>query len=154
MRKFLDSLSTGEDEANYIIQRYADNLLLEAEAINAISGPTAAAYAPLNAVRARAGLPPQVPGLSQAAFKDSVFHERRLELTMEGPNGFFDSQRDWDWAKARVTASMNLGKAGSFKTSKYPKAFTDIVDKFKLMPIPQRAIDLNPKLSGAQNPGW
>jgi hypothetical protein len=154
MHKFLDSLSTGEDEANYIIQRYADNLLLESEAINEISGPTPAAYAPINAVRARAGLPALLAGLSKSAFKDSLFHERRLELTMEGPNGFFDSQRNWDWAKTRVTASMNLGKAGGFKTSKYPKAFTDITDKFKLMPIPQRAIDLNPKLQGAQNPGW
>ena len=154
MRKFLDSLSTGDDEANYIILRYADNLLMESEAINEISGPTAAAYAPINAVRTRAGLPALIAGLSKSAFKDSVFHERRLELTMEGPNGYFDSQRNWDWAKTRVMASMNLGKANSFKNSKYPKAYTDIVDKFKLMPIPQRAIDLNPQLAGQQNPGW
>ncbi len=154
MHKFLDSLSTTDDEANYIILRYADNLLLEAEAINEISGPTTAAYAPLNAVRARAGLPAMVAGLSKTAFRDSVFHERRLELTMEGPNGYFDSQRNWDWAKARVEASMALGKANAFKNSKYPKAQTAIVDKFKLMPIPQRAIDLNPQLAGHQNPGW
>ena len=154
MHKFLDSLSTTDDEANYIIQRYADNLLLEAEAINEISGPTAAAYVPINAVRARAGLPALITGLSKAAFKDSVFHERRLELAMEGPNGFFDSQRNWDWAKARVAANMALGKAAAFKNSKYPKAQVDIVDKFKLMPIPQRAIDLNPQLAGKQNPGW
>ncbi|MEP6733753.1 MAG: RagB/SusD family nutrient uptake outer membrane protein [bacterium] len=152
MHKFLDSLSTTDDEANYIILRYADNLLLEAEAINEISGPTAAAYVPLNAVRARAGLPAQIAGLSKGAFRDSVFHERRLELTMEGPNGYFDSQRNWDWAKARVAASMALGKANAFKNSKYPKAQTDIVDKFKLMPIPQRACDLNPLLD--QNPLW
>ena len=50
---------------------------------------------------------------------------------------------------------MNLGKANAFKNSKYPKAFTDISgDKWKLMPIPQRAIDLNPMLKGQQNPGW
>ena len=49
---------------------------------------------------------------------------------------------------------MNLGKANAFKHSKYPKAFTDITDKFKLMPIPQRAIDLNPQLKNGQNPGW
>ncbi len=154
MHKFLDSLSTGYDEANYIILRYADNLLMESEAINAISGPTAAAYAPINKVRARAGIPNLTAGLSQAAFRDSVFHERRLELAMEGPNGYFDSQRNWDWAKARVAASMALGKANAFKNSKYPKAQNDITDRFKLMPIPQRAIDLNPQLAGKQNPGW
>jgi hypothetical protein len=154
MHKFLDSLSTTDDETNFIIQRYADNLLLESEAINAISGPTAAAYAPINAVRARAGLPVLTPGLSAAAFKDSVFHERRLELTMEGPNGYFDSQRDWDWSKTRIEASMALGAANKFKNSKYPKAQTSLIDKFRLMPIPQRAIDINPQLAGHQNPGW
>ena len=34
MAKFLDIQSTGEDNANYIVLRYADNLLMEAEAIN------------------------------------------------------------------------------------------------------------------------
>ena len=54
----------------------------------------------------------------------------------------------------QCNAAMALGKAASFKNSKYPKAQTDITDKFKLMPIPQRAIDLNPQLAGHQNPGW
>jgi hypothetical protein len=154
MHKFLDSLSVGYDEANYIIQRYADNLLLEAEATNEISGPTAAAYAPINRVRVRAGIANLTPGLSQSAFRDSVFHERRLELTMEGPNGFFDSQRNWAWAVGRVNAEMALGAATGFKTSKYPKAQVVIADKFKLMPIPQHAIDVNTSLQGHQNPGW
>jgi hypothetical protein len=154
MHKFLDSLSTSDDEANYIILRYADNLLMESEAINEISGPTPAAYTPINAVRARAGIAALTPGLSKAVFKDSVFHERRLELAMEGPNGFFDSQRNWAWAKARIEASMALGKANNFKNSKYPKAQVTLTDKFMLMPIPQRAIDINPQLVGHQNPSW
>jgi hypothetical protein len=154
MRKFLDSLSTGNDDRNYIVLRYADNLLMESEATNEIAGPTAAAYAGINAVRTRAGIGALVAGLSQSAFRDSVFHERRLELAMEGPNGYFDSQRNWPWAKARVAASMALGASTGFKTSKYPKAQVDIADKFKLMPIPQRAIDLNPSLAGHQNPDW
>ena len=73
---------------------------------------------------------------------------------MEGPNGYFDSQRNWDWAKTRIEASMALGKANAFKNSKYPKAQTSLADKFRLMPIPQRAIDINPHLAGKQNPGW
>ena len=151
MRKFLDSLSTGNDDPNYIILRYADNLLMESEAINETSGPTLA-YAGINAVRQRAGLAPLVAGLSKQAFKDSLFAQRRLELAMEGPNGYFDSQRNWDWAKARVEASMALGQATGFRTSKYPKAQVTITDKFRLMPIPQRAIDLNSLLT--QNQGW
>jgi len=156
MRKFLDSLSTGNDARNYIIQRYADNLLLESEAINELSGPTAAAYAPINQVRARAGIGALPAGLNQSDFRDSVFHERRMELVMEGPNGYFDSQRNWTWASNRIVANMLLGASTKFKTSKYPKAdpfaAPPIPDKYKLMPIPQRAIDINPQLT--QNPGW
>jgi hypothetical protein len=152
MRKFLDSLTIGDDEPNYIILRYGDNLLLESEAVNELSGPTPEAYAGVNAVRQRAGIGNLAAGLSKSAFRDSVFHERRLELAMEGPNGYFDSQRNWSWASARVAASMALGKSTSFRTNRYPKAQVDIVDKFRLMPIPQHAIELDPLLT--QNPGW
>jgi hypothetical protein len=167
MAKFLDklSVSSGNDEPNYIILRYADNLLMEAEAINEISGPTTAAYAAINAVRARAGLPDLVAGLSRAAFKDSVFHERRLELAMEGPNGYFDSQRNWAWAKARIEANMARGvawltlpAAQRVRQSRWPKFATGttaapvLTDKFRLLPIPTQARDLNPLLT--QNPGW
>jgi hypothetical protein len=90
------------------------------------------------------------PGLSHDLFRDSVFNERRWELSLEGPNGHFDSQRNWPWAKARIEQSMKLAKSS---TSKFPKANnTPIDDKYKLLPIPQRALDLNPLLK--QNPGW
>ena len=152
-RKFLDPqmTGTGAEEPNYIILRYAEVLLMTAEAANEVSGgPTAEAYAAINAVRARAGIPALTPGLSHDLFRDSVFVERRWELALEGPNGYFDSQRNWAWAKARVEQS--IAHANS-KTSKFPKANNGpIPDKYKLMPIPQRARDLNPLLT--QNPGW
>jgi hypothetical protein len=47
---------------------------------------------------------------------------------------------------------MALGQANNFRNSKYPKAAVALTDKFRLMPIPQRAIDLNPALE--QNPGY
>jgi hypothetical protein len=154
IKKFVDptQVTQGQEEPNYIILRYADLLLTLAEAANEIGGPTAEAYGAINQVRTRAGVPTLTVGLSKQLFKDSLFVERRKELVAEGPNAFFDSQRNWDWAKARVAANMALGKVGSFRTSKYPKAETALTDKFKLMPIPQRAIDLNPKLT--QNPQW
>ena len=75
---------------------------------------------------------------------------------MEGPNGYYDTQRNWTWATTRIKANIMLGAANQFKNSKYPKANPfatgPITDKFKLMPIPQRAIDLNPQLE--QNPLW
>jgi len=152
-RKFLDPqmTGTGAEEPNYIILRYAEVLLMIAEAANEVSaGPTPEAYAAVNAVRARAGIPAMTPGLNHDLFRDSVFNERRWELSLEGPNGYFDSQRNWAWSKARIEASMAHAKSS---TSKFPKANGGpIPDKYKLMPIPQRALDLNPKLT--QNPGW
>lgn len=153
LNKFIDKtlVTAGQEEPNYIVMRYADLLLIQAEAANAVGGPTAEAYTAINAVRGRAGLAP-LAGLTQTTLRDAIFQERRWELVMEGPNGFFDSQRNWDWAKTRIEANMALGRANTFRNSKYPKAQVALVDKFKLMPIPQRAIDLNPKL--VQNPGW
>jgi hypothetical protein len=153
-RKFLDlqMTQTGAEEPDYIVLRYAEVLLMIAEAANEVSGaPTPEAYAAVNAIRARAGIPNMTPGLSHDLFRDSVFNERRWELALEGPNGYFDSQRNWNWAKARVEESMKRFKTSS--SSKFPKANnTPIPDKYKLMPIPQRAIDLNKLLQ--QNPGW
>ena len=150
-RKFLDPLMTGTsaEEPNYIVLRYAEVLLMIAEAANEVAGaPTAEAYTAVNAIRTRAGIPAMTPGLSHDLFRDSVFNERRWELSLEGPNGYFDSQRNWAWAKARVEQSMKHARSNS---SKFPKANnTPIADTYKLLPIPQRAIDLNPELT--QNP--
>ena len=107
-RKFLDPLmtGTGAEEPNYIVLRYAEVLLMIAEAANEVErrARRAEAYTAVNAVRARAGIPSMTPGLSHDLFRDSVFNERRWELSLEGPNGYFDSQRNWAWAKARDRA--------------------------------------------------
>jgi hypothetical protein len=169
MAKFLDrqSPTAGNDEPNYIILRYADNLLMEAEVINELQGPTTAAYTAVNAVRTRAGIGNLIGGLSKQAFKDSVFFQRRLELSMEGPHGYFDSQRNWEWARTRIEANMARGaawpalpSAQRIRQSRWPKYGAGITppslagenNKFKLLPIPAIARDLNPKLQ--QNPGW
>ncbi|MEP6831947.1 MAG: RagB/SusD family nutrient uptake outer membrane protein [Gemmatimonas sp.] len=155
INKWIDPtlVTAGQEEPNYIVLRYADLLLMIAEASNEVNGgPNAEGLSAINLVRARAGLGPLTATLTKQQFKDAIFQERRWELAVEGPNAFFDSQRNWDWAKARVAANMALGKAAAFKNSKFPKAEVAIVDKFKLMPIPQRAIDLNKLIT--QNPGW
>ncbi|HEX8904366.1 MAG TPA: RagB/SusD family nutrient uptake outer membrane protein [Longimicrobiaceae bacterium] len=163
-RKFWDpqTAGTGMDEPNYPLLRYADVLLMLAEAINEQAGPTGEAVGFVNQVRARAGLAAlgSADIASKAAFRDAIFRERRWELVFEG-HGFFDSQRNWAWAKARVEANMKAGltvaNGGSNAnkspfTSAVPKAFTEITDKFRHFPIPDRAIELNPLLK--QNPGW
>jgi hypothetical protein len=158
VRKYIDLAASdgGAEAPDYVILRYADVLLSSAEAVNEISGPTAEAYGYVNAVRARAKVPNLTAGLSKAAFKDSLFAERRFELAMEF-HGVFDSRRNWNWAKARVEA--NFAQAATLNKSPFTSSvekpvtpITPIPDKWKLYPIPARAIELNPSLT--QNPGW
>ena len=64
--------------------RYAEVLLIRAEAENEANGPNAAAYAALNEVRLRSDPTHPVPaGLSQAAFRDTVRKEWSYELAFE-----------------------------------------------------------------------
>lgn len=155
-RKFIDlgSQGSGTEGIDYPLIRYADVLLSAAEAIDAISGPNGEAYGYVNQVRTRAGLPNLADGLSPQDFKNAVFLERRYEFWDEG-QAFFDSQRNWDWAQNRVWDAMKQGPTLNKKPldSSVPKANNDPTNaKYKLFPIPSRAIELNPKLD--QNPGW
>jgi starch-binding outer membrane protein, SusD/RagB family len=71
--------------------RYADVLLMYAEAANMAEGsPSAAALSAINAVRVRAGLAPLASGMSQAAFDKAVFDERGWELAFECGSRWFD----------------------------------------------------------------
>jgi hypothetical protein len=54
-----------------------------------------------------------------------------------------------------LTGSTGAGINRTPFTSLVPKLnAAPINDKWKLYPIPQRAIDLNPTLGIKQNPGW
>ena len=155
-RKYLDlqAPANGAEAPDYDILRYADVLLSLAEAINDASGPTAEAYVAVNAVRARAKVPDLTAGLAAAAFKDSVFLERRYELAFEG-HGVFDNRRNWPWAKARVEANMALISTvnkSPFTSSVEKFDARPIPDKWTLYPIPVHACELNAALK--QNPGW
>jgi hypothetical protein len=129
----------GQSGLNYPVIRYADVLLLYAETLNEISGPTADAYTAINKVRTRAyaGVPHDLtPGLSQSDFRDSVFQERRKEFVQEA-NRWFDLAR----SGKLVDALKNI-----------PAKAPNVSEKNYLYPIPQVEIDLNPLLT--QNPGW
>jgi hypothetical protein len=128
--------SGGEKSFPYL--RFADILLIYAEALNEASGPTPEAYAALNRVRARAGLTEPVSGLSQAEFRDRVLQERRLELNFEGHRWFDLVRRERlvDAVKAETSFNRN------------PR----IQPHHLLFPIPQREIDINKSLE--QNTGY
>lgn len=142
-RKFLDdSVMMGEvfhSGNNWRYLRYADVLLLYAEALNA-QGSTAQAYPYVDAVRERAGLAAlsvAKPGLSQDQFLTQLKHERLVELCGEG-HRWEDLARWGDLGTG--LASRDAGFA-HFKTGR---------DEF--LPIPQLDLDLNPNMK--QNPGY
>ncbi len=120
------------------VLRYADILLMQAEAQNETSGDV---YTSLNLVRDRAGLP-SLSGLSQAALRDEIIHERRVELAFEG-------QRWFDL--------ITLGLADSTinaiieEAATVDRGFTP--NRNELLPIPQIEIEANPNLL-PQNPGY
>lgn len=163
--KYLDPQATtgAGDENDIILIRYADVLLTLAEAINEASGPTGEAYAAVNAVRNRAGLPNLAAGLSQEQFRQAVQIERRYEFVLEA-QVYFDMQRHWSWSKARVEANLRAGlptaqggqnlNASPWSNS-VPKIGLSggiVEEKYRFFPVPASARATNPELS--QNPGW
>lgn len=129
-----------ESAANVAIIRYADLLLIHAEAENELNGPTDKAYKSINRVRNRAGLPNLTAGLTKDQFRDSVYLDRRLELVFEYQR-WFDLIREKDASGSGVFVK-NLHKVGK----------TNAEEKHALYPIPQSEIDNNHLLT--QNPGY
>lgn len=78
--------SGGDSKANWKVIRYADVLLMYAEALNE-NGKTDAAITNLNKVRSRAKVG-TYSGLSQAETREKIYLERRLELSSEGQRWF------------------------------------------------------------------
>ena len=123
-------------DLNWPIYRYAEVLLIKAEAENEAVGPDAGAYAAINQVRTRAALPNLTPGLTQAEFRDSVRQERSWELA-------FESKRLFDLKRWGLFYSV---------LSNDPLAKVGIKTYHLFLPIPNRELDLNANL--CQNPGY
>ena len=83
---FTKTVRANDSKANWKVIRYADVLLMYAEALNE-NGKTALALENLNKVHVRAGLAPLV-NLTQTGLREAVYLERRLELYLEGHRWF------------------------------------------------------------------
>lgn len=75
-----------DGRANWKVIRYADVLLMLAEALNE-NGKTEEALGFLNQVRERAGLS-KYSGLTKDSTRENIYLERRLELSFEGHRWF------------------------------------------------------------------
>lgn len=115
---------------NIKFMRYADVLLMAAEAANEI-GQTSKAATYVNQVRVRAGLS-NTTASGQLAMRDAIKHERRVEFGMEFER-FYDLVR---WGDA-ITVLASKG----------------YTDRNKYLPIPQEAIDKSQGIL-TQNPNY
>ena len=140
---------------NWPVIRYADVLLMLAEAINEVSGPTGDAYSYLNAIRVRAGLNP-LTGLSKDAFRTAVLHERRIELA-------FENHRWLDLKRTKTVPELvsflnayGLKERANPTTSRGGIPFSNADFIFEphevLFPMPEVQTRINPSLR--QNPGY
>ena len=125
--------SAWETDANIKYLRYAEVLLMKAEALNEL-GQTSEAIPLLNIIRHRAGLG-DTPATSQTAVRTAIYKERRVELAFEFDR-FFDLVRTGQ-AKDAFTADG--------------KVFT--VGKNEVFPIPASFILISEGMS-SQNPGY
>lgn len=78
--------SRNDSRANWKVTRYADVILMYAEALNE-NGKVSEALNWLNQIRLRAGVP-IYSGLSQNQTRDAIALERRFELSFEGHRWF------------------------------------------------------------------
>jgi len=130
-----ESSTAGVRELNYTtnwrLMRYADVLLLAAEAYH-FSGNDTQALVELNKVRARAKLASVVAGADVFA---AIVHERELELA-------FEASRFWDLVRWNMAADT-LSDIGF------------VAGKNEHFPIPQNEIIANDSISQSdQNPGY
>lgn len=140
-------VNIGGGDTNWIVVRYADVLLMHAEAENEINGPTADAYEKINAVRQRArdrnankiDEPeelielPNLENLSKEEFREAVAKERAWELCFEGHHR---------WDLLRTNKFLEVMK----ESGQEPQ------EKHLLLPIPFLEIEANPNLT--QNPNY
>ncbi|MDP4747272.1 MAG: RagB/SusD family nutrient uptake outer membrane protein [Algoriphagus sp.] len=158
------SWTPGYTGINFMIIRFADILLLAAEAeIEAGSAEKAREY--VNRIRTRAinSLLKREDGSNAANYEISTYtaawtdkdvaraavrHERLLELGMEG-HRFYDLQR---WGTAKQELDFYFAYDGAKLSSALGGA--TYTDKFKWVPIPQNQIDLVGTDILTQNPGF
>lgn len=130
-----ESFSSGN---NYRMIRYADVLLMYAEALNGV-GKTTEAYQYVNRVRQRpsVGMAPLPAGMNQARFFAQIKHERIVELAGEG----------WRWADL-----LRWNELGPELAARDAEFRNFVKGRNEYYPIPQSDIDINPNLT--QNKGF
>ena len=161
LRKYYDptSITNFVSGLNLILIRYADVLLMYAEARNELGTMDATVWnQTIGAIRRRAGF--VEPGalnfdatLGQSGLRSVIRNERRTELGMEGLR-IFDVRR-WKIGEQVLNGWAHGAKFGPPSVDNgYIRANQRVFDanKHYLWPIPRDERAINPNLT--QNPGW
>jgi starch-binding outer membrane protein, SusD/RagB family len=162
VKKFLNQVViTGDGEADWPVIRYADVLLMMAEA----QGNTATAVGFINQIKTRAGLTalPVAPMATVAAFEKELTAERRKEFAFENQR-WFDLLR-YGTTLTTINVELVLKAHFAYEYNAHYKLYlppaptldqlqAGITAQRLLLPIPQREIDTNTQLTIAQNPGY
>jgi starch-binding outer membrane protein, SusD/RagB family len=172
-RKYIDSTQyIWEHKTGYILMRYADILLMYAEAKVELNEIDATVLTAINAVRNRAGQPSTTQN-TQAALRQLIRRERVVEFAGEGLR-LFDLRR-WDiygTANSGPVVGFALNPAvapanPTFDANEVPNYSASVNDRirfrnqvrtnanprYKLWPIPQFEVDANPD-GMKQNKDW
>lgn len=138
---------TRQNNLNVPQIRYAEVLLLFAEAQNELGAPTQAAYDAFKRIRDRAKL--TTPGLetySQNSFREAVWKERWHELCYEQITWF-------DMVRLRKAFNETTKKFDEFVGHVNLSSNQPLQEKHLLLPIPRQEMLNNPNLK-TQNPGY
>ena len=166
LRRYIQESTSFTPEASvtnkhqWIVYRYAEALLSYAEAVNEYLGSpsatdgtfTLSALDAINQVRANADMP-DVEATTQAAFRDAVRREWRVEFAFED-HRFWDVRR-WKMGQSVMGQIDGVEIVRSGSDLSYSRKMVETrtwSDKMNLYPIPQAETFNNPNLT--QNPGW
>lgn len=170
-RKYTDEDRTFREKSELAVHiiRYAEVLLMYAEAVNELGQMNQMAYDALRMIRERVGMP-AVTETSQEKLRTIIRNERKVELAMEGLR-FFDIRR-WKIAESVMNGQLYGRPKGDY-LSTYKPAFdengTPVYTAYAkdlrtfdtrnfnpardyLFPIPQKELDINKNLK--QNPNY
>jgi hypothetical protein len=167
-RRYYEKMSPQKQQyyngTNFPVIRYADVLLMQAEAENEVNGPTEKAYSGINQVRRRgynvpineASVKADLPsGLSKEDFKKALIDERSRELCFEG----LRKQDLVRWGSfttvmSQMAAEVNASNASATNKSRWVLGYATAAasTKFLLLPVPSLEININKAMT--QNSGW
>jgi len=141
---YMSNLIQDYGDKNDKVVRYADVLLMQAEALVQSGGSTSDALKYINMVRGRAGLS-DFTGTAKTDILNEIEHQRVLELSDECIR-WYDL---WRW-NGNITGTMNIKQA--LKAHGAIGADNFVIGTHELLPIPISEMQTNPKMK--QNPGF